>query len=84
MDERDLYLIGELPGFAPQIGRLVSMMNYARHTTLAAVTNLTVEELDSSGTKSTTEGRFAGCGHVPPRGREYLRLLCFGNSVCRL
>jgi len=46
MDESDLYLIGELPGFTPQIGRLVSMMNYARHTTLAAVTDLTVDELD--------------------------------------
>ena len=46
MDESGLYLIGELPGFTPQIGRLVSMMNYARHTTLAAVTDLTVEELD--------------------------------------
>jgi hypothetical protein len=29
MDERDLFLIGDIPGFTPQIGRLVSMMNYA-------------------------------------------------------
>jgi uncharacterized damage-inducible protein DinB len=46
MDQSSLYLIGDLPGFTPQIGRLVSMMNYARHTTLAAVKGLTVEELD--------------------------------------
>lgn len=46
MDETTLYLIGDLPGFTPQIGRLVSMMNYARHTTLTAVADLSVEELD--------------------------------------
>ena len=46
MNERDLYLIGDIPGFTPQIGRLVSMMNYARHTTLSAVEGLGVEELD--------------------------------------
>lgn len=27
MSERDLYLIGDIPGFTPQIGRLVSMMS---------------------------------------------------------
>ena len=46
MSERDLYLIGDIPGFTPQIGRLVSMMNYARHTTLSAVEGLGVDELD--------------------------------------
>jgi uncharacterized damage-inducible protein DinB len=46
MNERDLYLIGDIPGFTPQIGRLVSMMNYARHTTLSAVAGLGVGELD--------------------------------------
>src|SRR5215471_19467407 len=46
MNERDLYLIGDIPGFTPQIGRLVSMMNYARHTTLSAVAGLGVDELD--------------------------------------
>jgi uncharacterized damage-inducible protein DinB len=45
MDE-SLYLIGELPGFTPQIGRLVSMLNYARHTTISAVAGLGIEELD--------------------------------------
>jgi uncharacterized damage-inducible protein DinB len=46
MSDRDLFLIGDIPGSTPQIGRLVSMMNYARHTTLSAVTGLGVDELD--------------------------------------
>ena len=46
MDDRDLFLIGDIPGFTPHIGRLVSMMNYARHTTLSAVEGLEVDELD--------------------------------------
>jgi uncharacterized damage-inducible protein DinB len=44
--QRDLYLIGDIPGFAPQIARLVSMMNYTRSTTIQAVAGLGVEELD--------------------------------------
>jgi len=46
MSDRDLFLIGDIPGFTPQIGRLVSMMNYARYTTLSAVADLKVDELD--------------------------------------
>jgi uncharacterized damage-inducible protein DinB len=46
MSEHPRYLIGDLPGFAPQIGRLVSMMSYARYTTLDAVDGLEVEQLD--------------------------------------
>src|SRR5207244_2109627 len=46
MSERDLFLITEIPGFTPQIGRLVSMMNYVRSTTLSAVEGLGVDELD--------------------------------------
>jgi uncharacterized damage-inducible protein DinB len=46
MTEKNLFLIAEIPGFTPQIGRLVSMMNYVRHTTLAAVAGLSVDELD--------------------------------------
>jgi uncharacterized damage-inducible protein DinB len=41
-----LFLIGDLPGFTPQIARLVSMMNYARSTTLQAVAGLGVDALD--------------------------------------
>jgi uncharacterized damage-inducible protein DinB len=40
------FLIGDVPGFAPQIGRVVSMMNYARSTTLQAVEGLGADELD--------------------------------------
>jgi Protein of unknown function (DUF664) len=46
MSERDLFLIAEIPGFTPQMGRLVSMMNYFRSTTLSAVAGLGADELD--------------------------------------
>ena len=46
MSETDLFLIVEISGFTPQIGRLVSMMNYVRSTTLSAVAGLGVSELD--------------------------------------
>ena len=46
MNDSKLYLIGDLAGFTPQIGRLVSMMNHVRHTTLSAVAGLDVDELD--------------------------------------
>ncbi len=39
-------LIGDIPGFTPQIARLVSMMDYVRSTTLKAVAGLGVDELD--------------------------------------
>src|SRR4051812_14310553 len=46
MDKRNLYLIGDISGFTPQIARLVSMMNYVRHTTLSAIKGITISELD--------------------------------------
>ena len=46
MNDRDLFQIGDVPGFTPQIGRLISMMNYTRYTTLSAVEGLEVDELD--------------------------------------
>jgi uncharacterized damage-inducible protein DinB len=46
MTQKDLFLIGDIPGFTPQIARLVSMMNYVRSTTLQAVAGLGVDELD--------------------------------------
>jgi uncharacterized damage-inducible protein DinB len=45
-DMSRLHKISELPGFSPNIGRLVSMMNYVRWTTLEAVQGLTTEQLD--------------------------------------
>ena len=46
MSQQALYLVGDVPGFTPQVGRLVSMLNYTRHTTLAAVAGLGLDELD--------------------------------------
>jgi len=46
MIKKNLYLIGDISGFTPQIARLVSMMNYIRHITVSAVEDLTVNELD--------------------------------------
>src|SRR4051812_47432354 len=46
MNERNLFLIGDIPGFTPQIARLVSMMNYVRSITISAVEGLGVSELD--------------------------------------
>lgn len=46
MRTTNLYLIREISGFTPQIGRLVSMMNYVRWTTLNEVEDLNVEHLD--------------------------------------
>ena len=40
------YRIDPLPGYTPNIGRLVGMLTYARHTTLAAVDGLSVAALD--------------------------------------
>jgi uncharacterized damage-inducible protein DinB len=45
MNDEALFLIDDLPGFTPEIGRLVSMMNYVRSTTLSAVASLGVAEL---------------------------------------
>ena len=46
MTTDNLMLIGELPGFSPQVGRLVSMLNYVRQTTVTAVNGLSLRELD--------------------------------------
>jgi len=40
------FLIQDLPGFTPEISKLVVMMNYARFTTLQAVQGLTTRQLD--------------------------------------
>ena len=46
MGQHDLYLISDVDGYTPHIGRLVSMLNYVRHTTLEAVTGLETGQLD--------------------------------------
>jgi uncharacterized damage-inducible protein DinB len=40
------FLVTDQEGFTPHISRLVSMMNYARRTTLDMVRGLSIEELD--------------------------------------
>ncbi len=42
----ELNIIGPKEGFSPQIGTLVSMMNWMRNTILSPVQGLSVEELD--------------------------------------
>ncbi|GMA62959.1 DinB family protein [Alicyclobacillus fastidiosus] len=46
MSDTNLFKIRDIEGFSPQIGRLVSMMNYVRFTTLSAVQGLSTEQLD--------------------------------------
>lgn len=46
IDMEKLFLITDMPGYTPEISRLLSMMNYARHTTVQAVKNLTIDQLD--------------------------------------
>lgn len=46
IDMNKIYLITDIPGYSPQISRLLSMMNYARYTTLEATRNLTIDQLD--------------------------------------
>src|SRR5690554_4274725 len=46
MDLERSYLVSDVEGFSPQIGRLVSMMNYARLTTLDTVKGLSIKQID--------------------------------------
>ncbi|WP_407643465.1 DinB family protein [Cohnella endophytica] len=46
LNMNNIYLISDIPGYPPQISRLLSMMNYARHTTLEATKDLSVNQLD--------------------------------------
>jgi uncharacterized damage-inducible protein DinB len=46
MDKQQLYVIGDISGFTSQMAKLVSMMNYIRHTTLSALKDITISELD--------------------------------------
>lgn len=44
--EESIHIIGPKEGFSPQVGTLVSMMNWMRTTVLRPVTGMTKEELD--------------------------------------
>ncbi len=55
------FLIQEVPGFTPEISKLVVMMNYARYTTLMAVQGLSTGELDYvHDSQSNTIGALLG------------------------
>lgn len=44
--EESIHIIGPKEGFSPQIGTIVSMMNWMRMVVLRSVTNMTKEDLD--------------------------------------
>ena len=46
LDNNDLNIIGPRKGFSPQVGTLVSMMNFMRDIVLRSVRNLGVRDLD--------------------------------------
>ena len=46
LNMENILRITDIPGYTPQISRLISMMNYARFTTLNAVKDLTRDQLD--------------------------------------
>lgn len=41
-----IFLITDIPEYTPQISRLISMMNYARYTTIGSTKDLTIDQLD--------------------------------------
>jgi uncharacterized damage-inducible protein DinB len=44
--DKSVYMIGPLEGYSPQIGTLVSMLNYNRHAILQVVKSMTQQEMD--------------------------------------
>ena len=44
--EDSLFVIGPIDGYSPQIGTIVSMLNYNRSTIINATKDLTMEQLD--------------------------------------
>ena len=46
LNMQSILLVTDIPGYTPQISRLISMMNYARFTTLGAVKDLSKDHLD--------------------------------------
>ncbi|MGV3559821.1 DinB family protein [Larkinella arboricola] len=44
--EESLFFVGPLKGYTPQIGTLVSMLNYNRDTIIRSVKNMTMAQLD--------------------------------------
>jgi uncharacterized damage-inducible protein DinB len=45
-DNKSVYMIGPMEGYSPQIGTLVSMLNYNRHAITQVVKSMTQKEMD--------------------------------------
>jgi uncharacterized damage-inducible protein DinB len=45
-DKPGVFVIGPMEGYSPQVGTLVSMLNYNRHTIIRMVQSMTMEQLD--------------------------------------
>lgn len=56
--ENKRFIVGNKSGYTPMTGRLLTMMDYTRTTTLDAVDGLTVEELDY---RINGKGNSIGC-----------------------
>ncbi|WP_430786798.1 DinB family protein [Virgibacillus flavescens] len=56
--ENKRFIVEEKDGYTPSIGRLLSMMDYTRRTTLEAVNGLTAKELDY---RIDGQGNSIGC-----------------------
>jgi uncharacterized damage-inducible protein DinB len=45
-EEKSIYMIGPMEGYSPQLGTLVSMLNYNRHAIHQVVKSMTQQEMD--------------------------------------
>ncbi|MFC4620029.1 DinB family protein [Camelliibacillus cellulosilyticus] len=78
MDLETLYLIDQKDGFSPEFGKLVSMMNFTRATTIQEVKDLTSEELDFLfNEEANSIGMLLA--HMAAVEKAY-QLLTFGNG----
>ena len=75
------YLIGDVPRFTPEVGRLVSMLNYVRRSTLDAVAGLTSRELDYlHDAQSNSIGGLYGRGLSEQEKRDWDGALALGEK----
>jgi uncharacterized damage-inducible protein DinB len=67
------YRLEPLPGYTPNIGRLVGILLYARQTTLAAVERLSIAELDhQQDASSNSIGALLAHIAAVERGYQYI------------
>ena len=82
MSRESPFVVAPLPGFTPQVGRLVAMMRYARRTTLETVEGLATEQLDYS-LDSTGNTIGALLAHVAAVETAYQRSTFDGRGLTR-